>query len=344
MKETAKINKTGFFKKFFIKICRLLGYEIIDQSNFYVPTLKKSLGENLNILGKKSITVPMGEIRISRKISDFTIIFRSCTSVNMLTQSKKRLFDKNKSEYTFRSLNSILKAIIHCKSNLPNLNFNIIIVDHNSKKEDINMMRNMIEKFKIKYNIINLDTKEFVNQIKKTNSKNENVTTNQISNMSNIYKSLLLAKNECKDLIYLVEDDYIHLKDSFQEMIFTYEKIASMLKKEIILCPIDYPYLYNKLEPTNIILGASRHWRVVEESLCTLFTSKKMIINNWEKFTSMCKFEHYPFELPLHEIYKKEYCLSPIPSLAMHCTNINSAYGISPNLDWEKIWKDNEIN
>ena len=70
MKETAKINKTGFFKKFFIKICRLLGYEIIDQSNFYVPTLKKSLGENLNILGKKSITVPMGEIRISRKISE----------------------------------------------------------------------------------------------------------------------------------------------------------------------------------------------------------------------------------------------------------------------------------
>ena len=29
-------------------------------------------------------------------------------------------------------------------------------------------------------------------------------------------------------------------------------------------------------------------------------------------------------ELKLHEIYKQEYCISPIPSLAMHATNINS--------------------
>ena len=65
-----------------------------------------------------------------------------------------------------------------------------------------------------------------------------------------------------------------------------------------------------------------------------------MIVDYWDKYTSMCKFEHYPFELPLHEIYKKEYCLSPIPSLAMHCTNINSVYGIPPNVNWKKLWED----
>ena len=37
---------------------------------------------------------------------------------------------------------------------------------------------------------------------KKINAKNENVTQNQISNMSNIYKSLLIAKNQCNDLVY----------------------------------------------------------------------------------------------------------------------------------------------
>jgi len=41
------------------------------------------------------------------------------------------------------------------------------------------------------------------------------------------------------------------------------------------------------------------------------------------------------------EIYKKEYCLSPIPSLAMHCTNINSTYGISPNMGWKELWNEN---
>ena len=57
----------------------------------------------------------------------------------------------------------------------------------------------------------------------------------------------------------------------------------------------------------------------------------------------MCKFENYPFEKPLHQIYEKEYCFSPIPSLAMHCTNINSAYGLPPNFDLKKNWDDNKV-
>ena len=56
----------------------------------------------------------------------------------------------------------------------------------------------------------------------------------------------------------------------------------------------------------------------------------------------MCKFEHYPFEEPLHKIYEKEYCLSPIPSLVMHCTNVNSIFGLSPIQNWKKIWEENE--
>ena len=42
MKQQNIIMKPGFFKKIFIKTCRLLGYEIIDQSNFYVPTQNKN--------------------------------------------------------------------------------------------------------------------------------------------------------------------------------------------------------------------------------------------------------------------------------------------------------------
>ena len=46
-------------------------------------------------------------------------------------------------------------------------------------------------------------------------------------------------------------------------------------------------------------------------------------------------------EKKLHYIYENEYCLSPIPSLAMHSTYINSAYGIPPNFEWKKIWDEN---
>ena len=129
MKEQNTVVKKKFFKKIFIKICRIFGYEIIDQSDFYVPTQEKNLDENLNIQGKKSITLPLGETEIVRKVKALSIIFRSCTNVHMLTQNKRRLFDENKSEYTFRSLNSIIKSLNRAKLALPKIEFDIILID-----------------------------------------------------------------------------------------------------------------------------------------------------------------------------------------------------------------------
>ena len=342
MKEQNSSIKTNFFKKIFIKICRIFGYEIIDQSNFYVPTQKKTLDENLNIQGKKSIVLPLGEVEISRKVKALTVIFRSCTKVDMLTQNKKRLFDRNKSEYTFRSLNSIIMSLNQAKIAFPKIKFDIAIIDYNSKKEDLEQMKKQLDKTNFKNSVITLDINEFLDNIKKVNAKNEKVTENQMSNMSNIHKSLLFAKNECSDLVYFVEDDYLHRQEAINEMILTYERISSQLNRELILCPADYPYLYTKIDSTNIFLGANKHWRKVEETLCTFLTSTNIIEKYWDQFISMCQFEHYPFEQPLHDIYKSEYCLSPIPSLALHCTNVNSIFGLSPNMDWEKIWEQNK--
>jgi len=260
----------------------------------------------------------------------------------MLTQNKKRLFDENKSEYTFRSLNSIITSLNYAKTSFPKIHFNIVVIDHNSKKEDLEQIKKQLNKTNIKNSITLLNISKFIPNIKKINAKNENVTDNQISNMSNIHQSLLTAKNQCDDLVYFVEDDYLHMKETFSEMILTYERISSQINKELILCPADYPYLYTKIDHTNIFLGSNKHWRRVEETLCTFCTSKIIIEKYWSKFISMCQFEHYPFEEPLHNIYKSEYCLSPIPSLAFHCTNINSIFGLSPNMKWKEIWEENK--
>ena len=163
-----------------------------------------------------------------------------------------------------------------------------------------------------------------------------------MSNMANIHQSLIEAKKS-EDLIYFVEDDYLHKKNSIKEMIFTYERISSQINREIIICPADYPYLYTKAEPTLNFLGHKCHWRKVGETLCTFLTSKQIIEKYWDKYISMCLKEHAPFEKPMHEIYEKELCISPIPSLAIHFTNINSIFGLSPNVDWKKIWDENEV-
>tara|TARA_Y100000741_G_C18249367_1_gene556714 strand:- start:793 stop:1827 length:1035 start_codon:yes stop_codon:yes gene_type:complete len=342
MKQQNNSHNNKFLKKIFIKICRFFGFEIIDQNEFYVPTLNKKLNENLNQLGEKSITLPLGEVKITRKVKSLNVFFRSCTNINMLTQNKARLFNKDKSEYTFRSLNSIIKSIIKANKIMPNIEFNLTVIDHNSKESDLNQIKKQLYASKIQNNLVSLNIDEFKNNIKKINSKNEQVTENQISNMSNIHKSLLLSKEMSKDLVYLVEDDYIHQHDSIEEMIFTYERLSSQLNRELILCPSDYPYLYTKVESSNIFMGSKKHWRTIGETLCTFLTSKEIVEKHWEKLISMCQFEHYPFEKPLHDIYKIERCISPIPSLAIHCTNINSIFGLSPNVDWEKLWNENK--
>ena len=342
MKKQEINYKKSFIKKLFVKICRMMGYEIIDQNQFFVPTLNKTLSENLSTPGKKSITLPLGEVKITRKVKALKIIFRSCTNVNMLTQNKKRLFDKSKSEYTFRSLNSILKSLSHSQKIFPNIDFEIDVIDFNSKVEDLNQIKKQLSNMNIRNSLISLNINEFKSNIKKINAQNNKVTENQMSNMSNIHKSLLLTKHQSKDLIYFVEDDYLHQGDAIQEMIFAYERLSSQFNRELFLCPADYPYLYTKAEPTNVFIGSNKHWREINETLCTFLTSKVIIDKYWEKLISMCQFEHYPFEQPLHEIYKKEKCLSPIPSLAIHFTNINSVFGLSPNIDWKKIWEDNE--
>ena len=337
-----KENKTPWFKKIFIKICRLLGYEIIDQSNFYLPVSNQNINEDLSKIGKRSLTIPMGEIKITRQVKSLTIILRTCASVNMLTQSKKRIFDQEKSEYTFRSLNSIINSLNFAKELFDNVNLELIIVDHNSEKSVVDKIKLIISNQFFKSRFISLNVDDFKKDINSKNEKNEKVTLNQMSNMSNIHQSLILAK-ESDDLIYFVEDDYIHSIHAIKEMIFTYEKLSSMLKTELILCPSDYPYLYSEIENAKIFLGNKSHWRSIKETLCTFLTSKQMVMKYWDELTSMCKFEHYPFEKPLHNIYEKEYCLSPIPSIAIHCTNINSIFGLSPNVDWKKTWEESEL-
>ena len=341
MKEV-KSNKKNLLTKIFIKLCRVFGFEIIDQSNFSIPTSGRSINEGASIPGKRSITLPLGKVEITRPVRSLNIILRTCMSVNMLSQSKKRMFEKSKEEYTKRTLISLTKSVNHAKNIFKNIKFKIYIIDHNSEKNQIDEMRDILNKSGINFEIQNLELKKFSSHINSTNEENKEVTKNQISNMSNIHQSLLLSKEKSEDLTYFVEDDYIHETNSLSEILYAYERIASLTKQELIICPTDYPYLYTQCKNTRIFLGENRHWRQIDQTLCTFLTSKKIIDKYWVILTSMCKIEHYPFEKPLHSIYTKELCISPIPSLAVHFTNINSIYGLSPNVNWKKLWDENE--
>ena len=321
-------------RKIFIKLARFLGYEIIDQNKFISPTLNKELNEDLSILNDKSIILPLGNVKITKRVNSILIILRMNTEVEIWDQNKKRLFEEPKIEYSIRSIKSLIKSIDFCQKKYPDLKIKTIIIEDHSKKENLEKVEKLIQNQNI--DIVSLDHEKYKPLIK------EQKSIGTFSNLASLLQSFEIGKNKGEDLIFFVEDDYLHFEPMLEEMVASYERIASQVGKDIFMCPSDYPYLYMSNEKTNILIGNKRHWRTISETLCTFMTTKSLINKYWDNFYKTCTDRHDPFEKYMNEIYQKEICISPLKSLSLHLTNVNSSYGLSPFINYKKLWEENE--
>ena len=321
-------------KKIFIKIARLFGYEIIDQNNFVSPTLDKELNEDLSTFNQNSIILPLGNVKITKKVNSILIILRVNTEVEIWDQNKKRLFEYPKIEYSIRSIRSLKRSINFCQNKYPNLKIKTVIIEDHSKKENLDKIKKLIQDQNI--DIVSLDHEKYKPIIK------EQKSIGTFSNLASLLQSFEIGKDKGEDLIFFAEDDYLHFEPMLEEMVASYERIASQIGKDIFMCPSDYPYLYMNNEKTNVLIGNKRHWRTVKETLCTFLTTKSLLNKYWDKFIKTCNDRHDPFEKYLNEIYQKEICISPLKSLSLHLTNINSSYGLSPLIDYKKLWDENK--
>ena len=321
-------------KKLFIKLAKLLGFEIVDQNQFSSPTLDRELNEDLSTINEKSIILPLGEVKISRKVKSILIVIRMNTEVEIWDQNKKRLFEQPKIEYSYRSIKSLISSINFCQTKYPKIKIKSVIIDDNSKDENLARIKKLIENKNIE--LVSLNHNNYKTMIKEQKSKET------FSNLASLMNSFEIAKDQSEDLIFFVEDDYLHFEPMLEEMIASYERITSQLKKDIFMCPSDYPYLYMNNEKTNILIGNKRHWRTVDKTLCTFLTSKNLLNKYWENFRKTCLDRNDPFERYINEIYKNEICISPLKSLSLHLTNINSSYGLSPFIDYKKLWDENK--
>ena len=322
-------------KKLFIKLSRKLGYEIIDQNNFVSPTLNKDLNEDLSQFNQRSIVLPLGEVKITRQIKKLLIILRTNSNIEIWDQNKKRIFEEKKIVYVEKSLKSLIKSIKFSEEKLPTIDIKLIILDDNSTHKNLTKILKIFEEYKVNYEIRKHDITKYEKVIK------EQKTKETFSNLSTLLTSFNLGKDSGEDLILFVEDDYIHFENMITDVVKTYERISSQLGNDIFICPSDYPFLYTNNEKANIFIGNERHWRTINKSLCTFFTSKDLLNKYWNNFEKNCLDRHEPFEKYLNEIYEREICISPMKSLSVHMANINSSYGLSPFVDYKKIWEEN---
>ena len=100
------------------------------------------------------------------------------------------------------------------------------------------------------------------------------------------------------------------------------------------MCPSDYPFFYDSLYKTSLLIGNKYKWRIVKETLLTYLFSVDLFKKYKKNIRLVGTQNNTPFEKPLHDVYEKEICIAPINSLCHHISRSSP----SVNDEWSKTW------
>jgi hypothetical protein len=156
-------------------------------------------------------------------------------------------------------------------------------------------------------------------------------------------KQFEFAKNSKADLVYIVEDDYLHHPWALLEMVESHELFVNKTGREVVIYPFDMPddYVPPWMEPCFVVHGSRRHWRTGTWTTFTMMSRPKMFNDHWpvfEKLGSQYDGENVHEGNTICEIWKNHVLrFSPIQSLAMHMQFDTQK---DPYIDWKKWWEE----
>ena len=258
---------------------------------------------------------------LPRKVKSFDIIFRSCARVEIHGQgNRRRIVDAPKSELLARCLNSLVRAINTAAPLVGETRISLTVLDDHSSTEHIDTIKAILATAQCPTAFEALDT---------------------TGNGPSIGSALRHARAHFGDLVYFVEDDYLHTDHAVAEMILGFGRLSAALKlADISLFPCDYPDRYRNVEPTLVLLGDKQHWRTVASSTFTLVTTRTLLEKYWDFYIGL---EGYGVDPAVTEattigrINETVPCLSPLASLAVHLQHFDT---LSPYIDWRKWWEE----
>ena len=148
------------------------------------------------------------------------------------------------------------------------------------------------------------------------------------------YMQFLTCRNSDADLVYSIEDDYLHQENAIPEMLFTYKYLKSYyhLQKELCIFPFDNPEDYNshQMYPGRVFRTPTRHWKEGIWTTFTMMTTPKVFQDYWQVFEKLA-LQYKPVAIgddidklvdegnTIGNIWKTEVIrVNPIPSLALH--------------------------
>ena len=236
-----------------------------------------------------------------------------------------RFISVSKKELIEGCITSLINSANQCKNKI-----NIIVLDDHSSQEFLHNLHNILKTSRHSIKIISL----------------EEGGPNQSALSQFEY-----CKNSTADLVYSVEDDYLHSPSALYEMLSEYDYLSSKynLPQPLCIFPWDEPENYEPKHntPELIMRGQYRHWKTGLGTTFTMMTSPKVFQDHWKLFEKLAT-EYKEWDGTgnkndtIHEgntisyIWSKHIIrINPIPSLVLH---MQSSLQEDSYIDWKYWW------
>jgi len=255
---------------------------------------------------------------MSRKL---LIILRTCTRVNMVHDNGNGRYIKTTKH---NLVNHCVSSLVNSINQVKNHKIKLIVLDDNSSPEAVQDIKTIISK-------CNHPT-EFVSV---TGGTGNGYT------MSKVYQ---LIEEQCSDLWYHVEDDYLHQSSAVQDMIDSVDQFETNTGQMVAVNPHDDIWRYvHQIYESVILLGPYRHYRTVRHTTYTCLAS----INIYKKYkrhfqdvvTLTNQRADWVEDKSINMVWNQPDVMlfSPIPGLAFH---IMDESGKDPYVDIDNIWNN----
>ncbi len=222
----------------------------------------------------------------------YKIIYRVCDVVNSLHRG---LDGSDNPRPDGMSKKDVIKTCAKSiKDSIQNLDHDVFIIGDRVSNETWNFVNDL---FKPKF------SKNFEEKLGDGNSLIE-------------CSKIAMQQNE-DDLLYFVEDDYLHDSENFAKKIESFLKSSTGISAPWFIHPTDYPDQYRNPKRSFIIQTETGYWREVSSTTHT-FLCLKRNYNLFVDFFRKCH-EQDGNDGALSSIFGEHaLCFSPLPGIATH--------------------------
>jgi hypothetical protein len=256
-------------------------------------------------------------------IPKLEIFLRTCDRVNVHQDWRVRYCGFEKPLIVTGCLKSLVRAIQMVKD----YDITLTVLDDHSSEETVQQIKTTLSK---------LDKSNFI-------------ALEQWGYNYSAHRQWLMCRDSTADLVYSVEDDYLHCDTAIKEMLESFRFFSERLKhNNIALYPFDFPGEYNPPRARDFVVhGSRRHWRTGTYTTNVIMTRPQIFKDHWALFETLAlkyngdylkpRVEHYDETNTIQKIWESGSAVrfSPLPSLALHLQFDNEK---DPFINWQQWW------